>query len=285
MDNFAIFIITYKRPDNQVSYDTLRNHNYTGKIYFVVDDSDPTIEELRKNFVEKDSNSDILIFSKVEIAKITDTGMAKPYLNFSVFPRNAAEEFAKELNLEYFAILEDDMKYFDIRILEDNTLKRYKVRDCDYMIEQLIEFMKSDDRIAMLSPAQTLMFFNKNIYEESYMQKYREVATFIFRKTKIPVSWGLNMLEDVITSFKVSRMGYISTIIPELQSVCVRSYGKVPGGNSDTYNSTKHVDSIFPIVAFPDAMVAHIAEDYVSSRAISQNYLCPMIVSSSFRKS
>ena len=43
-DDFVVFIITHKRPDNQITYKTLKRGNYTGKIIFVLDDGDNTID-------------------------------------------------------------------------------------------------------------------------------------------------------------------------------------------------------------------------------------------------
>lgn len=43
-DDFVVFIITHKRPDNQITYKTLKRGKYTGKIIFVLDDGDDTID-------------------------------------------------------------------------------------------------------------------------------------------------------------------------------------------------------------------------------------------------
>ena len=43
-DDFVVFIITHKRPDNQITYKTLKRGKYTGKIIFALDDGDDTID-------------------------------------------------------------------------------------------------------------------------------------------------------------------------------------------------------------------------------------------------
>jgi len=35
---FAVFILSNGRPDNVITYRSLRSHGYTGKIYIIVDD-------------------------------------------------------------------------------------------------------------------------------------------------------------------------------------------------------------------------------------------------------
>ena len=40
-DDFAIFIMSYKRPNNIATLRTLNKANYTGKYYIIVGDDDP----------------------------------------------------------------------------------------------------------------------------------------------------------------------------------------------------------------------------------------------------
>ena len=43
--NFAAFILTHGRPEHVYTYKTLRSQGYTGQIYIVIDDEDPTENE------------------------------------------------------------------------------------------------------------------------------------------------------------------------------------------------------------------------------------------------
>jgi len=52
-DYFCIFILTHKRPDNQITLETLRRGNYSGKVYLVVDDLDPTLPEYQRLYGDK----------------------------------------------------------------------------------------------------------------------------------------------------------------------------------------------------------------------------------------
>lgn len=67
-NGFVAFILTHGRPDRVLTYEKLRKHGYTGKIYIVCDDEDKTLPEYRKRF------GDVLVFSKSEIAKTFDEG-------------------------------------------------------------------------------------------------------------------------------------------------------------------------------------------------------------------
>ena len=48
--DFAVFILTHGRPDNVVTLETLRKANYTGKIYFIIDNEDKTADKYIQNF-------------------------------------------------------------------------------------------------------------------------------------------------------------------------------------------------------------------------------------------
>ena len=44
MRKFAAFILTHGRPDNVVTYKTLRACGYTGDVFFIVDNEDATVD-------------------------------------------------------------------------------------------------------------------------------------------------------------------------------------------------------------------------------------------------
>ena len=50
MNDFAIFIMVYGRPEKMWTYKSLRNQGYTGKIFLVGDDTDKTIDGYKKKY-------------------------------------------------------------------------------------------------------------------------------------------------------------------------------------------------------------------------------------------
>ena len=66
-NGFVAFILTHGRPDRVLTYEKLRKHGYTGKIYIVCDDEDKTLPEYRKRF------GDVLVFSKSATAGQSST--------------------------------------------------------------------------------------------------------------------------------------------------------------------------------------------------------------------
>ena len=69
IDNFAVFIPTYKRSSSLRTVETLRKCGYTGAIYLVVGDDDPELEEYKSI----DDIAGVKVFSKSEIAGKVDT--------------------------------------------------------------------------------------------------------------------------------------------------------------------------------------------------------------------
>ena len=96
LNDFAVFILTHGRPDNVVTYDTLKKHGYTGRVYLVIDDEDDTEDQYRERYGDK-----VIQFSKREIEKTFDTGD-----NFTnkrgviIYARNACFEIARNLGVK-----------------------------------------------------------------------------------------------------------------------------------------------------------------------------------------
>lgn len=88
-NGFVAFILTHGRPDRVLTYEKLRKHGYTGKIYIVCDDEDKTLPEYRKRF------GDVLVFSKSEIAKTFDEGDNFGDRRAIIYARNACFELAR----------------------------------------------------------------------------------------------------------------------------------------------------------------------------------------------
>ena len=112
MDNFAVFILSNGRPGNIKTLTSLNRHGYTGKIYIIIDDEDPTKDQYINNFKEK-----VIIFNKEEVLKKFDIGTNKVEKRAIIFARNACFDIAEKLKIQYFIQLDDD--YTDFRYVFD----------------------------------------------------------------------------------------------------------------------------------------------------------------------
>lgn len=137
-DDFVVFIITHKRPDNQITYKTLKRGNYTGKIIFVLDDGDNTIDA----YCEKYGKENIQIFHKYEDFDIGDN--LTDHKGVPVYARNICFKIAREKGYKYFVQLDDDYPKIDYRYVKDGKLKAKPVSDFDKLFEAMCRFMEPE---------------------------------------------------------------------------------------------------------------------------------------------
>lgn len=69
LDNFAIFILTHGRPDNVLTYKTIMQAGYTGKVYIIIDNEDDTAARYYENYGDK-----VIVFDKEKVAESFDGG-------------------------------------------------------------------------------------------------------------------------------------------------------------------------------------------------------------------
>jgi hypothetical protein len=107
IDNFAVFILTNGRANNVVTYNVLKKHGYTGKIYLLVDDEDKQQNEYIKKYGEE-----VIIFNKQKAIEMTDSGDCLKKRNSVVYARNYSFKVAENLGIQYFLQLDDDYTMF-----------------------------------------------------------------------------------------------------------------------------------------------------------------------------
>ena len=110
MMNFAIMIISHKRANTQLTYETLQRVGYTGNLFIIVDDEDPQLEDYKRIY------GDIIkVFSKDEMLKIADTIDNFNNKSNTLLPTIYCKVLAEQLNL--------DNKFEEIVKQEDRTVK------------------------------------------------------------------------------------------------------------------------------------------------------------------
>jgi hypothetical protein len=141
-DDFAAFILTHRRPDNQITVKSLAKSGYTGKVYWVVDDGDPTLDEYRAQF----GDDSVLVFNKEAIAREFDQGDNFTSRGSVFFARNAVWSLARSVGVRYFVQLDDDYRLFQFRTpgaqravpgMHGWTMRRSLDRVFDAMVEFL----------------------------------------------------------------------------------------------------------------------------------------------------
>jgi len=110
-DTFAVFILTHGRPDNVITYKTLQKCGYTGKLFFIVDDEDKTVEQYRANY----GRERVLVFNKKAVADACDEGNNFDEWRTILMARNACFDIAKAIGITHFLQLDDDYYYLGFR--------------------------------------------------------------------------------------------------------------------------------------------------------------------------
>lgn len=138
-NDFIAFILTNGRPDNVVTYDTLRKCGYTGPIRLIVDDLDKTKEK----YIEK-YDEEVIIFDKNAIAKTFDQADNFNDMRAIIYARNACFEIAKNIGYEYFIELDDDYTSFDWRFdNEFNYIHTTIKSNLDAVFQAILNFYKN----------------------------------------------------------------------------------------------------------------------------------------------
>ena len=138
MDDFTVFIISHGRPNDVITFDTLKKQGYTGNVYIIIDDTDKKLNQ----YVNKFGGQNVIVFDKNEIAKITDHGDNFWNLRTTTHARNACFDIAEKLGITYFLVLDDDYTAFDFRIFTDKAFVK-PVLDLDILLNNILAYYKS----------------------------------------------------------------------------------------------------------------------------------------------
>jgi len=140
LNDFAVFILTHGRPDNIKTLATLKKCGYTGKIYFIVDDEDKTLEK----YIIQYGKHNVKVFNKKEIADRVDEGNNFDERRTITHARNACFEIAKEIGITHFIQLDDDYSSFEFRYLSRDRQKLLvkKISNLDKVLDLYLDFYK-----------------------------------------------------------------------------------------------------------------------------------------------
>jgi hypothetical protein len=144
-DDFAALILTHQRPDRQLTLATLRRSGYSGAVYLIVDDEDPTLDDYRAKFGDS-----VLTFSKRDAHAVTDDADNSGSMRGVVYARNAAWDIARGLGLRHFIELDDDYTHFALRFDASLNYVNRAVRRClDDVIVAMCEWLESSGAMSV----------------------------------------------------------------------------------------------------------------------------------------
>lgn len=278
-DDFVVFIITHKRPDNQITYKTLKRGKYTGKIIFVLDDGDDTIDA----YCEKYGKENIQVFHKYEDFDIGDN--LTDHKGVPVYARNICFKIAREKGYKYFVQLDDDYPKIDYRYVKDGKLKAKPARQMDRIFEDMLRFLD-------VSGAATVAFAQGGDFvgglDGGNFKKglLRKAMNSLFCRTDRPIDFRGTMNEDVTT---YTTLGSRGRLFFTLCNMCVIQIPtqSLDGGMTESYLETgTYVKTFYSVMAMPSCI--KVSMMYTKHKRIHHriDWECcvPKIINEKYRK-
>jgi hypothetical protein len=279
--DLAVFIMVHGRPERMWTYNTLRKHGYTGKIYLVADDLDDTRSQYKEIY-----NEELVVFNKKEAYKKMDSGDNTGDLRSTLYSANSIFNIAKEKGYKYFFIMCDD--YDQFRYKFDNELK-YKdknVKNLDKIFNALLEFYKS-------IPAKTIAFAQggdfiggkDSGFAKEIQLKRKAMNTFLCSIER-PFEFVGRLNEDVNTYVNLGSKGDLFFTIPNVM-INQQLTLQVSGGLTDVYMQYgTYVKSFFAVMYNPSCV--KISELGQTNKRIhhrvSWNNAVPKILNEKYKK-
>lgn len=137
---FAVFILTYGRPEKVVTYKTLRKAGYTGDIYLVCSTDDKSIPKYKEIYKDK-----VVTFNKDDYVDKFDIGDNFDDKRVVVYARNAIFDIVNKLDVNYFLVLDDDYTSFNFRFNDKLNYAMGKTikRNLDYIFTRIKDYFKT----------------------------------------------------------------------------------------------------------------------------------------------
>lgn len=278
-DKFAFFILTNGRPDNVRTYGSLRRSGYTGKVFFIVDNEDPTVDEYRKNF----GPENVIVFDKAAIAQTFDEADTVKDRRSIVYARNASFGIAKELGLDYFCQLDDDYTNFSYRYIRGDIVTSHTIRNFNDVIPVMLDLLE-DTGALTVAFSQGGDHFGGLQGNISKVYKRKAMNSF-FVRTDRPINFVGRINEDVNAYVVDGARGELFLTVMNIQLSQVATQ-KSSGGMTENYlDSGTYLKSFFPVMMAPSCVKIRLMgrTDMRLHHSIQWNKAVPKIISDQYR--
>ena len=235
LENFCAFILSHGRPDDVITYKTLKKQGYTGKIFIIVDNEDSTI----KKYIENFGKESVIIFDKKKISKTFDSLDNFDNRKTIVYARNACFDIAKDLNIKYFIQLDDDYTSFLHRAESGSK----QTKNLNLIFYLFLNFLKKTNiqTVAFSQGGDHIGGFNKN-----YLVKRKAM------NRRFKFLGRIN--EDVNTYVKLGSLGKVFLTIYSFQ-LNQKTTQKNKGGMTDVYlKGGTYLKSFYSILLNPSSV-------------------------------
>jgi hypothetical protein len=277
--DFVVFILTHGRPDNVLTYKTLIKCGYAGKVYFVVDNEDKTIEQYKKNF----GDEFVKVFDKKAMADSIDEGNNFDNRKVIIHARNYCFDLAKQLGYTYFIQFDDD--YYEFIYKFSDTKGQVLAKDINKIFVLMFEFYRKTQAFSICF-SQTGDFIGgvdngKGVYRFSK----RKCMNSFFCSTERPFSFVGSINEDVNTYTTLAGRGALFLTIPVF-AINQKDSQTQKSGMSDIYKlQGTYIKSFTTVLMQPSNVSISMmnANHKRIHHSISWKNTTPMIISHKYK--
>lgn len=278
--NFAAFILTHGRPDNVITYQTLKKSGYTGKIYLIIDNEDKRADEYRSTF----GAENVIQFDKKAVAETFDTADTQNDRRSIVYARNASFQIAKDLGLDYFLQLDDDYFRFLYRFAKGNVIYSTPIKSFDKIVDLMLTLLEDTGAatVAMSQGGDHMGGIGGNVSKGVL----RKAMNSFFLRTDKPVTFVGRINEDVNTYVLQGSRGDLFLTVTALQLNQIQTQ-KSDGGMTGIYlDSGTYVKSFYTVMFHPSSVKIKTMgkTDRRLHHSIRWENTVPKIISSKYQK-
>lgn len=274
-NDFAAIIISHKRPECS-TYRVLREYGYTGKVYVVIDDGDPAIEDYKERY-----GDGVKVFRKEVNFDIGDNFDGPN--SIATFSRNYCWTVAEVEGLNAFLMLDDDLEQISYRYVKEGHLKGKKAKNLDWLFDNVYDWL-------MPANMGCISFGNAMDYiggAERLNKAKRAVMNAFFFKTERRFEFCGRYSEDVISPLIQNKTGNCMlghTGVQAQFDVWTAGTPKKDGGCQTAYRDNSSFNlRFYNILWNPDCV--YLKYNGAEWIAITQErYAYPMIISERHRK-
>lgn len=281
LSEFAAFILTNGRPDNVVTYATLRRSGYTGRIVLLVDDLDKT----KDAYIEK-YGDEVEIFDKKAIARTFDQGDNFNDMRAIIYARNASFEVAKKLGIRYFIQLDDDYRHFQYRFNERLEYRPRVCKNLDRVFAAMLKFYLASgaDSVAMAQGGDFIG--GEGSPSAQTIKLKRKCMNSFLCSTDRPFKFVGRVNEDVNTYTHLASKGLLLFTTNQLTLEQTQTQTNA-GGMTELYlDSGTYVKSFYSVMYQPSSVKVKIlrSKNPRLHHSVAWANTVPMILSESLRK-
>jgi hypothetical protein len=271
-NNFAVFIMVHDRPDNCLTYKTLKRCGYSGKMYLVIDNDSPSLAAYQKLFGDM-----VIPFNKKEVVHKYDGGDNSGDLRSTMYKANEIFNIAKSIGVKYFCLMCDDYYCLSYRYHTGSRIVKTKL---DQVFEKVVDFYKNTN-------IKSIAFSQGGDHIGGFCNRFRRKAmNSFFCSTDRPFEFVGRLNEDVTTYVNLGTKGEIFCTLPYIQ-LDQKDTQKSKSGLTDVYKDNgTYVKSFFSVMYNPSCVKISVmnATNKRIHHTIKRINMTPMIINQQYKK-